>query len=226
MKAVERGADPCAIVELRQYTHHPGRRDELIALFEAKFVDAQAAVGMPVIASFRDANDPDRFVWLRGFPNMDARAQSLQSFYGGSLWKANRDAANATLIDSDDVLLLHAARPGSGFRPDDARGGVVAAMIYRTRDCAPQSFLDVFERTIEPALVDAGSTVLAAFATEHAVNTFPNLPFREGEDVFVWFARFVDYDAFERFRSASDAARQPRPIEVLVLAPTTRSRVR
>jgi hypothetical protein len=28
----------------------------------------QAAAGMPVIGSFGDADDPDRFVWLRSFP--------------------------------------------------------------------------------------------------------------------------------------------------------------
>jgi hypothetical protein len=27
------------IVELRQYTLHPGRRDDLVALFEAEFVE-------------------------------------------------------------------------------------------------------------------------------------------------------------------------------------------
>jgi hypothetical protein len=214
------------IVELRQYTHHPGRRDDLIALFEQKFIDGHAAVGMPVIASFRDANDPDRFVWLRGFANMEARTESLQAFYGGTLWKANRDAANSTLLDSDDVLLLHPARPGSGFMPDVARGGVIAAMVYPSEESSSQPFIEVFERTIEPALVGAGSTVLAAFSTEHAVNTFPNLPFREGEDVFVWFARFVDFDAFERFRVASKTLRLPQPIEVMVLIPTTRSPLR
>ncbi len=50
------------IVELRMYTLHPGRRDELIALFDREFVETQEAVGMQVIGQFYDLDDPDRFV--------------------------------------------------------------------------------------------------------------------------------------------------------------------
>src|SRR5512143_3890578 len=38
--------EDCAVVELRDYTLHPGRRDELIALFEGEFIEAQEAAGM------------------------------------------------------------------------------------------------------------------------------------------------------------------------------------
>jgi NIPSNAP len=219
-------ADPCAIVELRQYTHNPGLREDLIALFEEKFVEGQTATGMTVIGSFRDASDPDRFIWLRGFPNMEARAASLQAFYGGPLWKANRDAANATLLDNDDVLLLHPAWAGSGFAPDDSRGGLITAIVYPVGASGVRAFLEFFDRTLRPALVDAGSTVLAAFATEHSENTFPNLPVREGEDVFVWFARFVDRGAFERYIGAVEAAdHKLKPLEILTLTPTAASKV-
>jgi hypothetical protein len=217
-------ANACAIVELRQYTHHPGRRDDLIKLFEEKFLPGQIDAGMTVIATFRDANDADRFVWLRGFPDMIAREEALKAFYGGSLWKSNRDAANATLVDSDNVLLLHAARPGSGFVWDESCGGLIAAMIYPVGAAGSQAFTEFFERTLQPALVNAGSTLLATFVTEHARNTFPNLPFREGEDVFVWFARFAGRASYDRYRAATHSS-QPQPSEVLLLDPTATSRV-
>jgi hypothetical protein len=217
-------ANSCAIVELRQYTHHPGRRDDLIELFEEKFLTGQIEAGMTVIATFRDLSDADRFVWLRGFPNMVAREAALKTFYGGPLWTANRDAANATLVDSDNVLLLRPTRPGSGFAWDDARGGLIAAMIYPVGADGSQAFTELFERTLQPALVNAGSTLLATFVTEPAKNTFPNLPFREGEDVFVWFARFADRASYERYLAASRYSR-PQPSEMLLLAPTAASRV-
>jgi NIPSNAP len=217
-------ANACAVVELRQYTHQPGRRDDLIELFEEKFLPGQADAGITVIATFRDMNDADRFVWLRGFPDMSAREEALKTFYGSPLWKANRDAANATLIDSDNVLLLHAARPGSGFVWDESRGGLIAAMIYPVGAGGSQAFTEFFERALQPALVNAGSTLLATFVTEHAKNTFPNLPFREGEDVFVWFARFADRASYERYGAATQAT-QPKPSEVLMLVPTAASRV-
>src|SRR5664279_4835818 len=105
----------CPVIELRQYTLKPGQRDVLIDLFEREFVETQEAVGMHLIGQFRDLGRPDRFVWIRGFPDMPSRAQSLQAFYGGPVWQANRDAANATMIDSDNVLLLRPVSAESGF---------------------------------------------------------------------------------------------------------------
>jgi len=102
---------PTRVVELRRYTLHPGRRDDLIELFEREFVETQEAVGLQVLATFIDPARPDTFVWLRGFAGMAERLQGLQAFYGGPVWQRHRDAANATMIDSDDVLLLRPITP-------------------------------------------------------------------------------------------------------------------
>jgi len=42
----------CPIVELRQYTLHPGKRDVLIDLFDREFVESREALGMKVIGQF------------------------------------------------------------------------------------------------------------------------------------------------------------------------------
>src|SRR5215475_8279574 len=95
-----------AVVELSQYTLHPGQRDVLIELFEREFIEGQEATGMAILGQFRDLDRPDRFVWLRGFADMPSRAESLQAFYVGPVWQQNRAVANATMADSDNVLLL------------------------------------------------------------------------------------------------------------------------
>src|SRR4249919_313768 len=105
------------VLELRQYTLQPGQRDVLIDLFEREFIETQEAVGMHVIGHFRDLDAPDRYVWLRGFPSMEARREALQGFYFGPVWQRHRDAANATMVDSDNVLLLRPAHPASGLAP-------------------------------------------------------------------------------------------------------------
>ena len=46
------------IVELRQYTVFPGKREVLIDLFEREFIETQEAVGMKVIGQFRDLDKP------------------------------------------------------------------------------------------------------------------------------------------------------------------------
>jgi hypothetical protein len=42
------------LVELRQYTLHPGQRDVLIELFERVLLDPQEATGATLIGQFRD----------------------------------------------------------------------------------------------------------------------------------------------------------------------------
>src|SRR5438132_11136958 len=89
----------CPIIELRQYTLHPGKRDVLIDLFDREFVESQEELGMKVIGQFRDLDNPDRFVWLRGFRDMPSRAQALEVFYGRDVVKARRRAADQTMLD-------------------------------------------------------------------------------------------------------------------------------
>jgi NIPSNAP len=119
------------VVELRQYTLHPGQRDVLIDLFDREFVETQEEVGIKVIGQFRELDHPDRFVWLRGFRDMTSRAKALNDFYGGPVWKAHREAANATMIDSDNVLLLRPALSTSGFSLENLRRTPVGSMKYR-----------------------------------------------------------------------------------------------
>lgn len=227
MSIPDRNDTPCcAVVELRQYTLHPGQRDVLIDLFDAEFVDTQEALGISVLGQFRDLDDPDRFVWLRGFPDMDARLQSLQSFYSGPVWQAHRNAANATMIDSDNVLLLRPADADAGFtmgaRSASSSRGEVAATIHYLDADGVAGFAAHFESSVAPRLAAAGIDVLARFVTEDAVNTFPRLPVRTDETVFIWFARHDD-DA----RSVDDLLRELRQraarTEVLRLAPTSKS---
>jgi hypothetical protein len=109
----------CPVIELRQYTLRPGRREVLIDLFDREFVETQEASGMTIVAQFRDIDRPDVFTWIRGFPDMPSRAKALESFYFGPVWARHREAANATMISSDNVRLMHPARSGSGFAIGD-----------------------------------------------------------------------------------------------------------
>jgi quinol monooxygenase YgiN len=200
------------VVELRQYTLRPGQRDVLIDLFDREFVESQEADGMTIVGQFRDLDDPDRFTWIRGFASMPARARALATFYGGPAWKAHSARANATMIDSDNVLLLRPVTARSGFpAPASARppagqatagqataghakaapSRVLVTLYYRDRPF-DQAFTDFFDRQARPVLIGTGATPLACLQTEHAQNTFPALPVRTGENVFAWLARFPE----------------------------------
>jgi NIPSNAP len=239
----------CPVVELRQYTLKPGKRDVLINLFDREFIESQESVGIEVIGQFRDLDHSDRFVWLRGFRDMTSRAKALTDFYGGPVWKAHREAANATMIDSDNVLLLRPALPTSGFslenmkRPpvgsDDVPKNLVVATIYYFEGPVAVDFIDFFEQELKPAATSLGARVSAYFVTENSENTFPALPVRGGENVFVWFSIFQDLAAYENYVAALSQSERwrdevsgqlesylGRAPEVLKLSPTSRSQLR
>jgi NIPSNAP len=235
----------CPIVELRQYTLLPDRRDPFVTMFEREFIETQEETGIRVIGQFRDLDNPNHFVWLRGFPDMPHRADWLQAFYGGPVWKANRDAANANFTDTDNVLLLHAVAPTSQFKLDRmnraAMGanadphGVLIATIYYFDAPADHEFVEFFEKKIAPALGENGTKVLAYFASETSANNFPRLPVREKDHVFVWFALYPSLKEYETYRAKLDGSDHWHAIapelrrqllsapEVLRLTPTPRS---
>jgi quinol monooxygenase YgiN len=235
----------CANVELRQYTVVAGKRDAFIPLFEGEFIETQEALGMRVIGQFRDLDDPNHFVWLRGFTDMPSRAKQLQEFYFGPVWKAHREEANAFFTDTDNVLLLRAPSSEAEFDLSHSKRaalsatentkGVVIATIYYFDAPVTTNFVHAFEATLAPALKKSGVHPLAYFVSETEPNNFPRLPVRENDHVFVWLALYADIadyekhrDAFMASRAGHDAVAQiehrlAKPPQILRLTPTSRS---
>jgi hypothetical protein len=242
--------DRCGVYELRRYALVPSRRDDLIEVFDRCFVESQEELGIRVVGQFRLRGDPDAFVWIRGFPDMESRARSLHAFYGESAaWRGNRDAANATMIAFDDVLLLRPAGRAPSFalgpaeRPGpeapETDGGWVVAEISRFERPVSEDAVGAFESEAIPVLRRNGVDPLALLVTEAAANTFPQLPIREEEKVFVWLAAFPDREAWvraadglrkdgawESARASAFAAAGPKEVRVLELEPTRRSLLR
>ena len=79
--------------------------------------------------------------------------------------------------------------------------------------------------------------MIAQLVSEHSANTYPALPVRDKEDVFVWFSLFPDQAAVDglqralaqsmEWRAAAGqlTAWTHRKIETLRLQPTARSRL-
>ncbi len=205
----------CDLIELRQYTLHPGRRDAFVTFFEREFIETQEAVGNTVIGQFRDLDNADHFIWLRGFRDMPARADALQAFYGGDVWKAHRDEANAFFIDTDNVLLLRAVRPQSALDPGRAGRappgasanppGLLVVTIY-SFDAPRRSALRRPVRATIAARA-GGESALTCAATTRAKpprTTSRDCRCANADHVFVWFATF---DSVAELRAQ---ARPPR----------------
>jgi quinol monooxygenase YgiN len=235
------------LFELRQYTLHPGQRDILVDVFDDNFVEGQEATGMRIIGQYRDLDDPDRFVWLRSFSDMESRKDSLTKFYTGPIWKAHGRVAAGTMVDSDNVLLLRPLRPDTAFVPSTialppagtrgpGKGVLVASIVYVERK-TPSEFGEFFAKELKPHWETAGACVIAQMVSEDSPNTYPNLPVREKETAFVWFSLFADQAAVDKHQRALVQSMEwrttagqlttwtHRKIQTLRLEPTARSRL-
>jgi hypothetical protein len=228
----------CRVIELRQYLLRSGRRDELVTLFDREFVETQEEVGMKVLGQFRDLDAPQRFVWLRGFADMRTRLAGLQAFYGGPVWARHGRAANATMMDSDDVLLLRPAWPGSHAQANEPRPPVDAPpaqgeallWIFHLRQPAGAALLERTREVLVPHLRACGAVWSAWYVTEPAANDFPRLPVREGVQVLAGLSLFADPRHAAAARLGDPGAWMDAfltgPVEVRRLAPTARSELR
>ena len=226
------------VFELRRYRLKPGRRDDLIQLFEREFIESQIATGMTLHGLYRDRDDPDAFVWFRSFPNMPSRARSLAEFYGGPVWKRFGSAANDTMINSDNVLLLRPVGQAPFATARSVEGGdpLVTVTTYSLAPRREDEFAAFYGECVEPLMRRAGARSDARFVTERGENTFPRLPAREGETVCVQVSAFETAHAHAAFEAkladtpewASDVQSRldqfvwRRP-ETARLAPTRRS---
>ncbi|MCZ8256158.1 MAG: NIPSNAP family protein [Polaromonas sp.] len=201
------------VIELRRYRLQRHARETLIDLFDREFLETQDAAGMSVLAQFRDLDDPDAFVWLRRFEGLPQRAVALRSFYTGPVWAQHCDAANGTMVNSDNVLMLTplgdaalTSMLGPGplpasfgeHRPPPAVD-LGEAGVFEMTTCylAPRTdtaFSAWFEDTICPVLRAAGARIEGRWVVDHRENNFQRLPVREGETLFIWLLRF-DGDA-------------------------------
>jgi len=236
------------IIELRRYRLHPEKREELISLFDHQLIETQEEAGMRVVGQFRDIDNPDAFVWLRQFESMEARATALETFYCGPTWQRYSAQANATMRNSDNVLLLRPWQteenlPRLQRRPAPGTivvfGSLFVCSICYLKPSGESAFGDFFEQKVKPEILKAGAEIVGVMASEHSRNTWPRLPVREGENVFVWLSRFShvgDYAIYTGRLEQSDTWRNAvaskldtflwRPVETSRLTPTARSGLR
>jgi hypothetical protein len=214
------------LIELRRYLVNADQRDAFVALFDREFTEQQEACGMVPVGHFRDRDDPRGFVWFRGFAHAEQRARSLTAFYREShAWKEHRAAANAALLDNDDVLLLREARPGSGFdlggfvRPAGTQTrapGTVAVAVLMLERAADEAFIAAFEAGVLPRIT-GGARRTPYFVTDSRPNDFPALPVREGEFAFVVTAVCPNDDALREWSDAFAPETLPPAMQPLLL---------
>lgn len=108
------------IVEVRSYRIKPGCRAEFIEFFEKRSIPALRAHGMKVMGPLLDLENPNKFVWMRSFPSLEAREEMRDAFYGGDVWKNELEGFLMPLLESYDVILCET---DAGYVFDGPREG-------------------------------------------------------------------------------------------------------
>ncbi|MGZ3181023.1 MAG: NIPSNAP family protein [Telluria sp.] len=230
------------VIELRRYTIQPGRRADFARYFETYFPEAFQQLGAIAFGQFFERARPNCFAWLRGFRDMDARLAVNRQFYHGPVWAEHKPAVNSLIVDSDDVLLLRPAFPGSGLtalRAVDAVNegrahGVAVVQLFKV---APEHTMDAFLRRAELAFAcyrGRGVTEAGVLATLDEPNNFPQHPIRTDGPWVVWIGMLEDEKALQSLRpmleanadALAEAGLLAEPAELAVFDPTPRSRLR
>jgi hypothetical protein len=195
------------VFEIRNYLLQPHKLEHFIDYFEANFITTQQAVNMHVLGQFRLIGQPDHFVWIRGFTDMQTRLDGLQGFYDGPVWKKHRTTTNGMIIDSDNVHLLRpldanldltcgqtakkmaSAIADSSISPDT---GMVAVDMYQASSGKRNTLIEVFQSQIAPLYQREGIQLRGMFVAETSENLYPRLPAFQNEHEFVVITAYPD----------------------------------
>jgi hypothetical protein len=94
------------LLEIRQYTLHPGKRPEFVAWFEEEVVPAMEAAGLTILGSFESIEDENVFVYLRQFADESEHAQLTAAFYESEAWRSGLKETALALEASYQATLV------------------------------------------------------------------------------------------------------------------------
>lgn len=230
------------VIELRRYTLVDGAASHFSRSFETWFPEAFQQLGALVLGHFFERGEVERFTWLRGYPDMAARAAVNTAFYDGPVWQEHKATLNQWILDSDNVLLLRPLHAGSAIpaipsvdpvtEPGGANG-IAVLQIFPVREGA----LDACAQAADPWFASyqgRGVTEAGILATLDEANNFPRHPIRTDGTFLVWMGVLRDQQALDALQPAFDAGAAAMlrsglltdAPELLVLDPGQRSRLR
>ena len=75
------------LIEFREYTCHPGKREAWVNLMQDVIVPFQSSLGVVVLGMWVSETDQNIFYWMRRFENEAARVQIYKAVYESERWK-------------------------------------------------------------------------------------------------------------------------------------------
>ncbi|MGB3463519.1 MAG: NIPSNAP family protein [Rhodanobacter lindaniclasticus] len=231
------------VVEFRRYVTADGELTHFVKYFDAYFPEAFEQLGAMVFGQFTERGHANRFTWLRGFHDINARPIVNAAFYYGPLWKEHRIKVNAILPDSDNVMLLRPLHADQGITvlpavdpvtEEHGAHGVVVAQIFAVKKGREEAFAKQAEAAFASYRV-GGVHPAGVLVSLDLPNNFPQLPIRTDGPFLVWLGVVRDNATLdERLAPRLAAAEQTLAAggllrgtpERVVMDPTPRSRLR
>ncbi|HEV2680441.1 MAG TPA: hypothetical protein VGV14_08070 [Rhodanobacter sp.] len=231
------------VIEFRRYVTGDGERAHFVKYFDTYFPEAFEQLGAMVFGQFTERSNPNRFTWLRGFRDINARPIVNAAFYYGPLWREHRAKINAILPDSDNVMLLRPLHADQGITvlpavdpvtEEHGAQGIVVAQIFAVKKGSEDAFAKQAEAAFSAYRIE-GVHPAGVLVTLDAPNNFPQLPIRTDGPFLVWLGVVRDNATLgsqlapilasaEHSLVATDLLRGAP--ERVVMDPTPRSRLR
>ncbi|MDQ6470801.1 hypothetical protein RB619_09130 [Flavobacterium sp. LHD-80] len=190
----QESAEDISVLEIRNYLLKPNLADEFSHYFHSKFVAPMHEFGGYTLGEFKIDASNDRFVWFRGFKNMQTRVKFLNDFYCDSAtWKEHGKDANEMMINSDNVYLLKPLYKNVNL-PTDKCYTVIDFYICNN---TIEKTIKLFDTEYIPFLKTINVTDISFWVSEMAENDFPKLPVFQDKNLIVAITNYKDKSEFE-----------------------------
>ena len=193
-----------AVLEIRNYLIKPRKRDVFIQYFEDSLIESQKALGGFPLVQNTVKGAEDRFVWFRGFTDMQSRYKFLNDFYYGPAWTMHKTLPNSLLLNNDYVYLLKPlcidrTVTEMTFETDwFARKSGIFVVDYYTANHKLVKLIEYFRNIYIEQMRQAGIKDISFWISEDKTNDFPSLPVFQDPDLLVSIAYYeneLEYQA-------------------------------
>lgn len=185
------------VVELRNYLLEPNTADEFKKYFNTYFVAPMHNLGGFTLGQFKIDKVNDRFVWFRGFKNMETRVKFLNDFYVDSkTWKDFGKGANDMMINSDNVYLLRPLATSISANFLNVSHKIVVVNFYSCNSTLDK-VIALFNTEYMPYLesIEINNTTL--WISEMQENDFPRLPAFQDKNLLVSITSFENEKEYQ-----------------------------
>ena len=93
------------LFELHQVRARPGRRADLVKVFEEEVIPFQMSKGVVIVGSWVGEQEDDLYVWIRRFDSEEERVNLYKAIYQSDHWKTVLGPHLAPLSDRESIVI-------------------------------------------------------------------------------------------------------------------------